>query len=54
MKSKYGDDYIVLKEECVENVQKRLGSALGQYKNSIKESSEAVRRQRSSWERAPN
>ena len=36
MKAKYGDDYIVQKEECVGHVQKRLGSSLRQYKNSKK------------------
>ena len=32
MFQKYGDDYIVTKEECVGHVQKRLGAALRKYK----------------------
>lgn len=36
MKAKYGDDYIVQKEECVGHVQKRLGSAIRQHNNSKK------------------
>ena len=36
MEAKYGDDCIVQKEECVGHVQKRLGSAIRQYKNSKK------------------
>eukprot|EP00794_Sanderia_malayensis_P001550 gene1550-1713_t len=33
---KYGDRYVVTKEECVGHVQKRLGTALRKYKNSMK------------------
>ena len=36
MMEKYGDDYVVQKEECVGHVQKRLGTALRQYKNNKK------------------
>ena len=36
MIEKYGDDYVVQKEECVGHVQKRLGTALRQYKNNKK------------------
>jgi hypothetical protein len=32
MFQKYGDEYIVTKEECVGHVQKRLGTALRKYK----------------------
>ena len=32
MFEKYGDDYVVTKEECVGHVQKRLGTALRKYK----------------------
>ena len=36
MNAKYGSDYVVEKEECVGHVQKRLGTALRKYKNSMK------------------
>lgn len=36
MMEKYGDDYVVQKEECVRHVHKRLGTALRQYKNNKK------------------
>ena len=36
MSDKYGDNYVVCKEECVGHVQKRLGSALRKYKAKIK------------------
>ena len=32
----YGDKYLVVKEECVGHVQKRLGTALRNYKRNIK------------------
>ena len=35
-KKKYGDQYIVNKEECVGHMQKRLGTALRKYKISMK------------------
>ena len=35
-KKKYGDSYIVTKEECVGHVQKRMGSALRAYKRKSK------------------
>ncbi|XP_065051289.1 uncharacterized protein LOC135680963 [Rhopilema esculentum] len=33
---KYGDDYSVLKEECVGHVQKRIGTSLREYKRRMK------------------
>ena len=36
MKDKYGDKYLVTKEECVGHIQKRLGAAIKKYKNSKK------------------
>ena len=32
----YGDNYTVVKEECVGHVQKRLGTALRNYTKSVK------------------
>ena len=29
---KYGDTYIITKEECIGHVQKRIGATLGEYK----------------------
>ena len=36
LKSIYGDSYMIQKEECVGQIQKRLGSALLQYKKNMK------------------
>ena len=36
MKDTYGESYVVVKEECVGHVQKRLGTALRNYKKNAK------------------
>ncbi len=36
LKRVYGDSYIIQKEECVGHIQKRMGSALLQYKKNMK------------------
>ena len=36
MVAKYGDNYTIVKEECVGHVQKRTGTALRKYKKNMK------------------
>ena len=36
MKKKYGNDYLVLKEDCVGHIQKRMGTSLRKYKRDVK------------------
>ena len=36
LKACYGDLYVIKKEECVGRIQKRMGSALMQYKKNMK------------------
>ena len=33
---KYGSDYPIKKEDCIDHVQKRMGAALRKYKNNCK------------------
>ena len=34
---KFGDDYPIIKEDCIGDIQKRMGSALRNYKNNCRE-----------------
>ena len=36
MKKKYGNDYLVFKEDCVGRIQKRIGTNLRKYKRDMK------------------
>ena len=36
LKDVYGDEYVIIKEECAGHIQKRMGSGLREYKRKIR------------------